>query len=155
MVGNKKYPISSLTHALVRDAAAMYHQWTFETSSLQVEKSPACGTHILGTGKLLVPTVKFVTQLVTLCTCCSNLTVRRSCTTHTTAMVYGVKVHTTTTLLVSHHNTTTTTHTFTHSPPPSHATTATIHYIHGLYFCVCTVTYLPNSGRLYTPVVTF
>ena len=27
--------------------------------------------------------------------------------------------------------------------------------IHGLYFCVCTVTYLPNSGRLYTLVVTF
>ena len=113
MVGNKKYPISSLTNALVRDASAMYHQWTFETSLSQVEKSPACDARILGTGKIWVPTVKFATQLVTMCSCCSNMTVRRSCTTHLTAMVYGVKVRTTTLYYTTpqhHHITRTDTH---------------------------------------------
>ena len=91
MVGNKKYPISSLTNALVRDAAAMYHRWTFETSYSQVENNLSGGARIFGAGKIFIPTVKLTNQLV-LCTCCSNLTLRRSCTTHTSAMVYGVKV---------------------------------------------------------------
>jgi len=64
MVGNKKYPISSLTNALVRDAAAMYHRWTFETSYSQVEKNPSGGACILGAGKIFIPTVKFTNQLV-------------------------------------------------------------------------------------------
>ena len=49
MVGNKNYPISSLTNAFLRDAAAQHHHWTFEKVCLGNPKSNA---FIIGAGKL-------------------------------------------------------------------------------------------------------
>ena len=116
LVGNKNHPISSLANALLKDAgrifallsppspfppfflrihtclhvASQYRRWTTDPDAYG--HSHMRQTRVLTKGQKWVPSFNFASSIASLCTCCSNMQTRNSCTDHRTAMVEGVKV---------------------------------------------------------------
>ena len=134
LVGNKNYPIASLATALVRDIAARHAKWMVDTNPPC--HSPHLGSRITSEGRMWVPSIKLSTrQVFSLCSCCSNLQLRRSCTQHRVAEVNGVKVgnkqHDTTPLTI-----------YSHIQPITHDSLAT------------TLTHTPLNRHPHTPHTT-
>ena len=114
LVGNKNHPISSLANALVKDAgrllflstpspsppflrihicmhvASQYRRWMTDPDAYGHSRMRQ--TRVLTKGRKWVPSFNFAANIASLCTCCSNMQTRNSCTDHRTAMVDGVKV---------------------------------------------------------------
>ena len=90
MVGNNNYPTASLANALLRDAAACYHDWKHKHSRLV----SSTVTKLVGKQSLWVMPSNLATKLLMLgiCDCCSHARLRVSCASYQRAIIGGIKV---------------------------------------------------------------